>query len=335
MFLPPPRTVRRAALLLIILGLKAFSASGQTEPFKDEDEPLEGRTEQCFRAMSLFDNSTGLKDIVNLVLQGSNSGEMSSTSGSGSSSAAIVRNGNSSENEQFNNVTTIASEVEDVEDGIRVVPLFVAYSDSDVVLEWKNVTEKGNLTLLEHEFKFSYSNTEEEVFRSNYSALSITVTLQRKISNKLAGVYIPALLIVIITFSTFWLGPHSLPDRVSIGITAFLAIVTMFSQARLQLPPISYVSNPVERVAKGRKCRTRSTLGDQLEVTSTESDDDGEDSDQGDDQCCKCCGLFRVDIASSDPAYGSMKMDSLSRVFVPLAFALFCAYYWPSLLKNA
>lgn len=49
-------------------------------------------------------------------------------------------------------------------------------------------------------------------------------------------------MIVLITFTTFWLGPSSIADRITIGITAFLAIVTQFSQSRAELPPISYIS---------------------------------------------------------------------------------------------
>lgn len=66
--------------------------------------------------------------------------------------------------------------------------------------------------------------------------------MKRKIANKLASVYTPSLVIVLITFTTFWLGPASIADRITIGITAFLAIVTQFSQSRDELPPVSYMS---------------------------------------------------------------------------------------------
>lgn len=75
-----------------------------------------------------------------------------------------------------------------------------------------------------------------------FSTLVIDVNMKRDIGNKLAGVFTPSLMIVLITFTTFWLGPHSIADRVTIGITAFLAIVTQFSAARAELPPISYIS---------------------------------------------------------------------------------------------
>lgn len=68
------------------------------------------------------------------------------------------------------------------------------------------------------------------------------MSLKRRIANKLAGVFTPSLLIVLITFTTYWLGPGSISDRVTIGITAFLAIIQSFASARSLLPPISYVS---------------------------------------------------------------------------------------------
>lgn len=81
-------------------------------------------------------------------------------------------------------------------------------------------------------------------FRSaeNFSVLVIDLHIKRKIANKLASVFTPSLMIVLITFTTFWLGPSSIADRITIGITAFLAIVTQFSQSRAELPPISYIS---------------------------------------------------------------------------------------------
>ena len=70
----------------------------------------------------------------------------------------------------------------------------------------------------------------------------MNLSLKRRIANKLAGVFTPSLLIVLITFTTYWLGPGSISDRVTIGITAFLAIIQSFASARSLLPPISYVS---------------------------------------------------------------------------------------------
>ena len=70
----------------------------------------------------------------------------------------------------------------------------------------------------------------------------MTLTFRRTIANKLAGVFAPSLIIVLITFSTFWLGPASISDRITVGITALLAVVTQFGNARSELPPISYIT---------------------------------------------------------------------------------------------
>ena len=75
-----------------------------------------------------------------------------------------------------------------------------------------------------------------------YSSLVIILRLKRDLANKIAGVFTPSLLIVMITFTSFWLGPGSISDRITIGITAFLAVVTQFADVRKELPPISYVS---------------------------------------------------------------------------------------------
>ncbi|RWS31820.1 Glycine receptor subunit beta-type 4-like protein [Leptotrombidium deliense] len=74
------------------------------------------------------------------------------------------------------------------------------------------------------------------------SAVEITLKFERSIANSLAGVYTPTFLIVITTFLTFWFGSGSSSERVTVGMTALLAVVTTFAQTRKELPPISYIS---------------------------------------------------------------------------------------------
>lgn len=66
------------------------------------------------------------------------------------------------------------------------------------------------------------------------------------------------------------------------------------------------------------------------------ADKDEEQDDFGISDCCQpCLTLFKVDVSAEEPAYAPMRLDAFSRVLIPLAFLVFCAYYWPTLLKNA
>lgn len=64
----------------------------------------------------------------------------------------------------------------------------------------------------------------------------------RQIANKIAGVYVPTLIQVLTTFLTFWMGLYSTSERVTIGITCLLGLVTSFTDVRSRLPPSSNVS---------------------------------------------------------------------------------------------
>lgn len=79
-------------------------------------------------------------------------------------------------------------------------------------------------------------------FIDKFTELVVTLILSRDISNKLAGVYIPTALIVLVCLSTFWYGPGSITDRITVGTTALLALITQFIDTRKYLPPISYIS---------------------------------------------------------------------------------------------
>ncbi|RWS15083.1 Glycine receptor subunit beta-type 4-like protein [Dinothrombium tinctorium] len=74
------------------------------------------------------------------------------------------------------------------------------------------------------------------------SALIVKLKYTRSISNSFSGMYLPTLLTVITTFTTFWFGTGSSSERVTVGMTALLAIVTTFAQTRKELPPVSYVT---------------------------------------------------------------------------------------------
>lgn len=81
-----------------------------------------------------------------------------------------------------------------------------------------------------------------KLFAEPFDVLTIDVTFSRLIANKIAGVYIPTLIQVLTTFLTFWMGLYSTSERVTIGITCLLGLVTYFTDVRSRLPQSSNVS---------------------------------------------------------------------------------------------
>lgn len=71
--------------------------------------------------------------------------------------------------------------------------------------------------------------------------LSITFTLKRNIGYYMIQLYIPSILIVILSWVSFWLNVDAAPARVSIGLLTVLTTTTMSTSARDQLPRVSYI----------------------------------------------------------------------------------------------
>ena len=69
---------------------------------------------------------------------------------------------------------------------------------------------------------------------SNYSALEALVYLERKYTAYLLQVYTPAALIVILSWSIFWVNINATPARASLGVTTVLTILTLATKSTSQ-----------------------------------------------------------------------------------------------------
>ncbi|KAF2345321.1 Neurotransmitter-gated ion-channel transmembrane domain [Trinorchestia longiramus] len=79
------------------------------------------------------------------------------------------------------------------------------------------------------------------LFTGNYSGLTVSFTLRRQNGFHLLQTYIPTIMIVFISWVSFWLDPTAIPGRVTLGVTTLLTLTTLSSGARQTLPPVSYV----------------------------------------------------------------------------------------------
>ena len=62
---------------------------------------------------------------------------------------------------------------------------------------------------------------------ANYSSLETVIYLKRKYSAYLMQVYFPAALIVILSWTIFWINLHATPARASLGVTTVLTMLTL------------------------------------------------------------------------------------------------------------
>ena len=75
----------------------------------------------------------------------------------------------------------------------------------------------------------------------SYTCVNMTIELNRNYGYHIIQVFIPSILIILLSWVSFWLDVDAVPARVSLGLLTVLTITTQGSGARASLPPVSYV----------------------------------------------------------------------------------------------
>lgn len=77
-------------------------------------------------------------------------------------------------------------------------------------------------------------------FPGEYSCLSVDLVFKRQFSYYLITIYVPGCMLVIVSWVSFWLDPHAVPARVSLGVTTLLTMSTQTASINNSLPPVAY-----------------------------------------------------------------------------------------------
>ncbi|XP_064482173.1 gamma-aminobutyric acid receptor subunit beta-like isoform X3 [Ornithodoros turicata] len=77
----------------------------------------------------------------------------------------------------------------------------------------------------------------------NYSRLVCEIRFVRSMGYYLIQIYIPAGLIVVTSWVSFWIHRNASPARVALGVTTVLTMTTLMSSTNAALPKISYVKS--------------------------------------------------------------------------------------------
>ncbi|XP_048522399.1 gamma-aminobutyric acid receptor alpha-like [Dendroctonus ponderosae] len=135
------------------------------------------------------------------------------------------------------------------------------YTKKDVIYRWNNArqvaiaedmklsqfdlidTPAGNQSYAVFgSFKNSISKVPSNLnsHLDEYSMLLVSFHLQRHMGNFLIQVYGPCVLLVVLSWVSFWLNREATADRVSLGITTVLTMTFLGLEARKDLPKVSY-----------------------------------------------------------------------------------------------
>ncbi|XP_075926842.1 glycine receptor subunit alpha-2-like isoform X2 [Petromyzon marinus] len=120
------------------------------------------------------------------------------------------------------------------------------YTTNDVILQWNDTnpivfnTSHIVTTFTVYE-DGKLGNCTQTYGTGTFSCISLEITLSRDIGYNLIQIYIPSMLLVIISWFSFWIDMSAAPARAGLGITTILTITTQSSAANAQLPKVSYI----------------------------------------------------------------------------------------------
>ena len=73
-----------------------------------------------------------------------------------------------------------------------------------------------------------------------FTCLAAVFKMKRSPGYLVFSTYIPSVLIVVMSWISFWIPPESTPARVTLGVTSLLTLATLNTQTQQSLPPVSY-----------------------------------------------------------------------------------------------
>ncbi|KAE8736835.1 hypothetical protein FOCC_FOCC017707 [Frankliniella occidentalis] len=120
----------------------------------------------------------------------------------------------------------------------------VGYTTRDVLYRWntnRQVAIADDMKLSQFDLIGNPTNNQTDVLKTGeHSMLLVSFHLQRHMGNFLIQVYGPCILLVVLSWVSFWLNREATADRVSLGITTVLTMTFLGLEARTDLPKVPY-----------------------------------------------------------------------------------------------
>lgn len=128
------------------------------------------------------------------------------------------------------------------------------YNSSDVVLHWEKqapftigegnvLTEFINLKVIldESEISAPKKGFQYGDYIGNYSSISFSIALNRAFGYYLLSYYFPSMMVVAISWVSFWLQADQTSPRALLGSTTMLSFITLSAAQTRSLPKVSYI----------------------------------------------------------------------------------------------
>ena len=177
----------------------------------------------------------------------------------------------------------------------------------------------------------------KEYATGSYTQLLVKILLTRQSGFYLIQYYIPAALIVLVSFLALWLDRSATVERVALGFTMILTVTTLMSSANNSLPKVSYIKaidiylaicfafvfSVLLEFIVGGYIGKRLDRRQKSRIRISQSDCNCVDLSQKDAECGKS-----EDKESEVKCVNATKIDICSRFAFPFTFGLFQLIYW-------
>ncbi|KAJ8027934.1 Gamma-aminobutyric acid receptor subunit beta-3 [Holothuria leucospilota] len=123
------------------------------------------------------------------------------------------------------------------------------YTTDDVTFSWyygnSSIEGINNLTMAQFTLVEHKVITRVITFKTAgaYARLSLSFRLRRSIGFFILQTYLPSILLVILSWISFWINHEATSARVALGITTVLTMTTISTSVRASLPRISYIKS--------------------------------------------------------------------------------------------
>ncbi|XP_071847300.1 gamma-aminobutyric acid receptor subunit alpha-1-like isoform X2 [Apostichopus japonicus] len=120
-----------------------------------------------------------------------------------------------------------------------------SHAVQDLIYTWHNhsVIFDEELSLANYNLlDYSTSMLNKSYGQNEYSSLRLKFLLGRDISHQILNVFVPCVLIVMLSWVSLWIPRDATPARVTLGITTVLTMTTTMINAGGDLPMLSYLT---------------------------------------------------------------------------------------------
>ncbi|XP_068746968.1 gamma-aminobutyric acid receptor subunit beta-2-like [Montipora capricornis] len=131
---------------------------------------------------------------------------------------------------------------------IQECPLVIesyAHTTSDVDYRWRGGKAQGVEIVSKEMAQFDFGGAKTSTkantnSKGSFASLRAVFTFKRRVSYFITATYMPAMVLVILSWCCFWINRAAVPARVTLSITTILTIIFLYGNINANMPKVSY-----------------------------------------------------------------------------------------------